>query len=102
MADRSYGPREIEFAKSVDMLWLVLRYGLFIGLTGVMLGIAGAMLVRHLLERLPYGASGSDWVTLAGIAALLLLVIITASAVPARRATRIEPVAAPAVSGSEA
>jgi len=81
-------------ANSRDVLWLVLRYGLSIGLAGVALGLAGAFVVRQSLTRLLFGVSASDPWILGGTAALLLLVIGTASAVPARRAMRIDPLTA--------
>jgi len=81
-------------AGSGDILWLVLRYGLFIGLAGVALGLAGAMAGRRFLARFLYGVSESDPFTLLGAAILLLLVVVAASAVPARRAMRIDPVQA--------
>jgi putative ABC transport system permease protein len=81
-------------AGSTDILWLVLRYGLFIGLGGVALGLTGAMAARRLLARFVYGVSVSDPFTLWGSAVLLLLVVVVASAVPARRAMRIDPVQA--------
>ena len=81
-------------AASNDILWLVLRYGLQIGLAGVGLGLAGAMLVRRFLERLLYGVSVSDPVTLIAASILLLCVVCLASAIPARRAMRIDPVQA--------
>jgi ABC-type antimicrobial peptide transport system permease subunit len=81
-------------AGSRDILWLVLRYGIFIGLAGVALGLAGAMVARRLLARFLYGVSVSDPFTLVGVAVLLLLVVVIASAIPARRAMRIDPVQA--------
>ena len=81
-------------AGSADILWLVLRSGLFIGLSGVALGLAGAMLTRRFLARFLYGVAGSDLFALSGAAILLLAVIVIASAVPARRAMRIDPVQA--------
>jgi predicted permease len=81
-------------AGSGDILWLVLRYGLFIGLSGVALGIAGAIAGSRFLARFLYGVSESDPLTLVGAAILLLLVVVVASAVPARRAMRIDPVQA--------
>jgi ABC-type antimicrobial peptide transport system permease subunit len=81
-------------AGSTDILWLVLRYGLFIGLAGVALGLAGAMAGRRFLAGFLYGVSVSDPLTLWGAAILLLLVVVVASAVPARRAMRIDPVQA--------
>jgi predicted permease len=81
-------------AGSKDILWLVLRYGLFIGLSGVALGLAGAMVARRFLARFLYGVAASDPSALLGAAILLLLVVVLASAVPARRAMRIDPVQA--------
>jgi predicted permease len=81
-------------AVSTDILWLVLRYGLFIGLAGVALGLAGAVAGRRFLARFLYGVSESDPLTLLGAAVLLLVAIGVASAVPARRAMRIDPVQA--------
>jgi putative ABC transport system permease protein len=91
---QEFGVRMALGANSVDILWLVLRHGLSIGMAGVMLGTAGAMLMSQFLARLLYGVSASDPATLAGAAAVLLLVIVTACAVPARRAMRIDPVEA--------
>jgi putative ABC transport system permease protein len=81
-------------ARSTDILWLVLRSGLFIGLAGVALGLAGAMVGRRFLARFLYGVSESDPFTLLGAAILLLVVVVVASAVPARRAMRVDPVQA--------
>ncbi|HKF41617.1 MAG TPA: ABC transporter permease [Thermoanaerobaculia bacterium] len=77
-----------------DILWLVLRYGLSIGLAGVALGFAGSFAARRSVSSLLYGIAPSDPWTLAGAAALLLLVVAAASAIPAARALRIDPVAA--------
>jgi putative ABC transport system permease protein len=81
-------------AGSADILWLVLRHGLFTGLAGVALGLAGAMAGGRFLARFLYGVSASDPWTLLGAAALLMLVVVVASAVPAGRALRIDPVRA--------
>jgi len=81
-------------AGSRDIVWLVLRNGLFMGLAGVTLGLAGAMLGRTFLARFLFGVSTSDPFTLWGAATLLLLIVVVASAIPARRAIRIDPVQA--------
>jgi putative ABC transport system permease protein len=79
-------------ASSRDILWLVLRNGLFMGFTGVSLGLMGAMAGSRFLARFLVGVSASDAPALFGAAALLLLVIAIASAIPARRAIQIDPV----------
>ena len=81
-------------ASSRDILWLVLRYGLAIGVAGVALGLAGSFVVRQSLTRLLFGVTASDPWILGGAAVLLLAVIVTASAVPARRAMRVDPLLA--------
>jgi len=91
---QEFGVRIAVGASAPDILWLVLRSGLSIGLTGVMLGVAGALMVRQFLARLLYGVSPADPWTLAGAASLLLLVIFAASVMPARRAMQIDPVQA--------
>jgi putative ABC transport system permease protein len=91
---QEFGVRIAVGATTGDILRLVLRYGLTIGLLGVMLGVAGAMLVRRFLAQMLYGVSGADPMTLAGAAALLLAVTAAASAIPARRAMRVDPIRA--------
>jgi putative ABC transport system permease protein len=81
-------------ADSRDILWLILRYGLSIGLVGIALGLGGSILVRQSLARLLYGVAVSDPWTLAGSAILMLIVVVIASAVPAASAMRIDPVRA--------
>jgi predicted permease len=81
-------------ASSMDILWLVLRYGLVIGLAGVGVGLCGAVVVRQSLAGLMYGVSVTDPITLAGAAAVLVIVTLTASAIPALRAMRIDAVQA--------
>jgi ABC-type antimicrobial peptide transport system permease subunit len=91
---QEFGVRIAVGASAADILWLVLRYGLSIGVAGIVFGLAGSMLVHRLLTPLLFGIAASDPLTITGAAVLLLLVIVTASAVPARRAMRIGPVQA--------
>jgi predicted permease len=79
-------------AGSTDIFWLVLRSGLFMGAAGVALGLAGAMVGRMFLAHFLFGVSASDPVTLSGAASILFLVVVVASALPARRAMRIDPI----------
>ncbi len=59
---------------------------------GVVAGLAGAVLVTRFVESLLFGVRPFDPLTYAGVAGLLGLVAIIASAVPARRAARVDPV----------
>lgn len=78
-------------ATRTDVVMLGLREGLKSVLTGVGLGAIGCLLLAPLLERLLFGVAGRDVLTLAAVSALLLAVGLAASAIPARRAARIEP-----------
>jgi putative ABC transport system permease protein len=74
--------------------WLVLRRGLVHLAIGLPLGLAGAFAVSRILRRSLVQISAADPLTFAAIAVLLTLVAVTACLVPARRATRIDPLAA--------
>jgi ABC-type antimicrobial peptide transport system permease subunit len=69
----------------------VLSGGLGLIVAGLLLGVGIALTTTRVLQGLLYGVSPSDPSTLAAVAALLLTVSILASAVPAVRATRIDP-----------
>jgi ABC-type antimicrobial peptide transport system permease subunit len=59
---------------------------------GVALGVAGSLMLSRLLASLLYGVSATNPLTLAAVSALMLIVAVLASWVPAYRATRIDPV----------
>jgi putative ABC transport system permease protein len=71
---------------------MVLLEGLKPALLGIVLGAAGALLAAGLLEKLVFGVKASDPLTLAIVAASLLLVAVAASLLPAWRAARLDPV----------
>lgn len=73
---------------------LVLREGLLLIVGGLALGGLGAAALRRSLETQLFGVSATDPVVLAAVTVMLAAVAITACAVPARRATRIDPVVA--------
>jgi putative ABC transport system permease protein len=73
---------------------MILREGLVLALAGAGAGLAGALAVTRLLSALLYGVSPTDPLTFALVPLLLVAVALLASYVPARRATRIDPVAA--------
>ena len=73
---------------------MVLREALVLGSLGLALGLGGALLLSRTLETLLFSVSPSDPATLAAVALLLLVTTLLAGYLPARRATRIDPVVA--------
>jgi ABC-type antimicrobial peptide transport system permease subunit len=73
---------------------LVLREGLLLIAGGFALGAAGAFVLRKSLESQLFGVAATDPAVLAAVTALLAAVAIVACALPARRATRIDPIVA--------
>jgi ABC-type antimicrobial peptide transport system permease subunit len=78
-------------AQHSDILKLILQQGLSLTLVGVAFGLAGALALTRVLKSLLFGVSATDPLTFAGITALLILVTLAASYIPARRALRLEP-----------
>jgi ABC-type antimicrobial peptide transport system permease subunit len=77
-----------------DVVWLVMREVLMLIGTGIVLGLAGAWGLGRLVSSQLYGITASDPGTIAGAATLLAIVALVAGYVPARRATRVNPVLA--------
>lgn len=77
-----------------NVLGLVLKQGLALAGAGVVLGLAGAAAATHLLESFLFQVKPGDPLTYLAVAALLAVVAMAASYLPARRATRIDPLAA--------
>ena len=73
---------------------LVLREGLLLIGCGFVLGAIGAVLLRKSLESQLFGVSATDPFVLVAVTGILALVAVTACALPARRATRIDPIVA--------
>ena len=81
-------------AQRRDVLRLVLGQGTRLTLLGLALGIAAALGITRLLASLLFGISATDPLTFAGVAALLAFVALLACFIPARRATRVDPIVA--------
>jgi predicted permease len=81
-------------AQPCDMLALVVRQGLRLVLVGSCIGLTGALALTSLLSHLLFGVSATDPLTFAVIAVVLMLVALLACWIPARRAARIDPLAA--------
>jgi putative ABC transport system permease protein len=73
------------------VLGMVVGQGIGMALAGAALGVAGALALTRGMSSLLYGVSATDPATFAGVAAVLVLVAVMASYLPARRAARIEP-----------
>ena len=81
-------------AQRRDVLGLILWQGTRLALLGVAIGTAGAFVLTRLMTDLLFGVAATDPVTFALLAAVLTIVAMVACYVPARRATRVDPVAA--------
>ncbi len=81
-------------ARGADVVGLVVRHGMKLALIGVALGILGAAFASRLLASLLFRIAPTDVVTYGGVAALLVGVALVACYLPARRATRVDPVTA--------
>jgi predicted permease len=81
-------------AQKRDLLGLVLGQGMRLALLGAMIGLAGALALSRFLQSLLFGVSPIDGVTFVGAPVVLAFVALLACWLPARRATRIDPISA--------
>ena len=81
-------------ARRADVLGMVLRQGLGLAATGIALGLAGAAMLTRLLKTLLFGVSALDAATFVLVPLALAAIVLLATAIPARRATRVSPVVA--------
>ena len=89
-----FGVRIALGADRQDILKLVVRQGFKLALLGVSSGVGGALLLTRFLSSLLYDVSAHDPLTFSGVAALLMLVALAASYIPARRAMKVDPIVA--------
>ena len=81
-------------AKRSDVLWLVVGQGMLLTLIGVALGVTGAFMLTRFLSTLLYGVRPTDPATFVVVPGLLACVALVACYIPARRATRVDPMVA--------
>jgi putative ABC transport system permease protein len=81
-------------ASKEDVLRLVVRQGATLALIGVTIGLAAALATTRVLKNMLYGVSATDAATFTAVPLILMAVALLASYIPARRATRVDPVSA--------
>ncbi|SPE39258.1 conserved membrane hypothetical protein [Candidatus Sulfopaludibacter sp. SbA3] len=91
---REFGIRMSLGAKPGDVLRLVIRRSLVLTAIGIALGVAGALGLTRVMQNLLYGVGATDPTTFLAVTALLAAVTLFAGYLPARRATRVDPMLA--------
>jgi len=81
-------------AQAGDVLWMVIKRGIKLAVAGVAIGLAAALALTRVLKNLLFEVSATDPATFTLIALLLVVVALIASYIPARRATKVDPLQA--------
>jgi len=92
----SQGTRELGIrialgASRRNIVSLVVRQGMVLAFSGMMIGLAAALLLTRLIRSLLFGVEATDPITFVGISLLLAMIAMLASFIPAQRAARIDP-----------
>jgi ABC-type antimicrobial peptide transport system permease subunit len=81
-------------AQRTDVLKLILKQGVLLAITGVVVGLAGSFGLTRVISTLLFDVAATDKTTFAIVAAGLLAITFLASYIPAWRATRVDPLVA--------
>lgn len=88
------GIRRALGAQTRDVLGLVIRNGMMLTLAGIVIGLAGSFALTRLMTSLLFGVAPRDPMTFAAVTFLLAMVALIACLIPARRATKVDPLVA--------
>jgi putative ABC transport system permease protein len=88
------GIRSAMGAQPRDIFKLVVGHGMRLTLAGTGFGLAGSLALTKVLSTFLFGVSATDPITYAGVAALLLAITLLACYIPARRASKVDPIVA--------
>jgi putative ABC transport system permease protein len=91
---REIGVRVALGAQTRDVMKMVMKQGMRLTLFGIGIGLIGGFALARLMKSLLFGVSANDPLTFAAVATLLALVAMLACYIPARRATKVDPVVA--------
>jgi predicted permease len=91
---REFGIRQALGADRASILTLVLKQGLVTTGIGIALGLVGSAVVSRLMQSMLFGVGQHDPVVYAGVTVVLFAVAVAACYIPARRATRVDPIVA--------
>jgi ABC-type antimicrobial peptide transport system permease subunit len=91
---REIGIRMALGAQRRDVLQLVIRRGMLLTIVGVGLGLAGSFGLTRLISSLLFGVSATDIGTFGAVSSLLFVIALLACWLPARRASRVDPIVA--------
>jgi putative ABC transport system permease protein len=81
-------------ANRFEVLNMILKQGMLLAGIGLVLGLTGAYFLTRTMASLLFGVSARDQITFVAISLLLALVALAACYIPARRATRVDPMVA--------
>jgi len=81
-------------AQQGDVLALIIKHGLGLTLAGLIIGLGGALATTRVLKTFLYGITATDTVTFVGVAGLFVSIALVACYIPARRATKVDPIVA--------
>jgi putative ABC transport system permease protein len=81
-------------ARSADVLKLVVKHGMKLALLGMVIGLAGSWAITRFIEKLLFGVQATDLLTFSVVSVCLLVAAFVACYLPARRATKVDPLVA--------